>query len=379
MNVFFKNIGLIVAIRFEQLFRDLFDLSTLVSISIAGFTGYYFQSRYVYDMIESEAGARAISMLVCIGLTILVKNWLYRIDENEKLTRFFNMWVKSSLGLVGIIFGFWVDSQTSNSSIETKRVYDVANTVQAGIDQSAIAGLERQQDDLIAEREQWETREKATGYSYRGKKNEINRQLTQINLAIANQKEKAAESRGVADKLRVSTVQDVTGDSHKSYFGTFLLAIAIGLELVSSGRRVPMITPERAIDSIPYAVAPIQAYAPLPVKSEVNGPVNGFTVTEMRTTTHSHSVSVSWTVDADGWVSAMRDIAKEKQLGNGKGLPYKAAKLFGVNPKTVSDGIRQALAGNEIRIPAKLLKSVGEIGKVKSSKVISGIGKETVN
>lgn len=63
----------------------------------------------------------------------------------------------------------------------------------------------------------------------------------------------------------------------------------------------------------------------------------------------------SWTRDVDGWKIAMMFISDSVKNGKGRNLSAVVARHFDVNQGQVSRALRQALAGNRITIPCKLL------------------------
>lgn len=253
---FLQNIKLLTLIRLEQIYREYFDLNTLLGLAIAGCAGYFFQSKYVITMVADQNDAKIVAMLACVGLTILVKNLSFRIDENPRWAPSINRYVKTVFGGAIVLALLAFDSYTSNTAIENAGLEKTANTLESRIDPTKVGEYKANKKRLEGLFAYYEQREKEFNVSYRSKKNELADKIAAYDRMISETEKANQKTIAEANALRIATVSDGEERKTKSaYFGTSLLLLAFGIEWLSTGARHERRSAEAAIDRIPYSVS----------------------------------------------------------------------------------------------------------------------------
>lgn len=264
-----KNILTIAAVRTQRLVIDFFDIHTLLSFAIAFCAGYFFQSRFVNHLTNDMSAARWIATLSCIGLVVLTKDFLRRLDDNEKMGRWVNAWIKPVFGIGAVILIFFLDSKTSNMAIENTRAENLAIQIASNIDDSHIQDLKlskrMQQNQIVY----LDSLERTRGERYTTRKERSLNQIANLDVLIAQAESDRLKELRRADALRIATVQDTKTNSMKSmYYGTFLLLIAIAIEILSTGRRKPSAIYDIEFENLEPIVETKQPIALLPAHTE---------------------------------------------------------------------------------------------------------------
>lgn len=323
--------------RLVAFVRDFLDLQTSLSLLIAGSAGYCFQSRYISSAIDSDEAARWIAVFACLGLIVLFKDFLKRVREIHSYAKAL-AYMAPVIILAMIILIVIVDAATSNSAIEDKKVEDLASRIETRhIDMSQLTGWQNSRSYWQGQADYYKALEKSSGDSYKTRKDHAASQVAFYDRMIADVNNREHDQVKESDQLRKTTVVDESGSVKNAYLGTWLMLIALGLELASS------------------RIKPYQSG----IKPEVQDIANGIggqaaTLKESRTVHHEFSITI-WSKDADGFKSAMTALAKEISSGNGKGLMAQTAAYFGVLRGQISRAVEQAGNNERITVPKKLL------------------------
>lgn len=326
MENFLKNLAAFFGEKIEQFIYDFFDFPTLLSLTMAVIAGYYFQSRYVQNFVNSESAARLVAVFACITFAVVMKYTLLWIDDIKFLSKGAIGISKAVLGVAISIVAFYIESSTSNSSIEDRKTNLLADRIESKFDLGRIDGLKASKAKHEHQFAYFDSLEKATGKIFVTQKNKALAGISQYETMIAQaEADKIADARK-ADGLRMATVIDAGSNKmQNSYFGTFLLVLAIGVEIVAPTHR--------------------------------RSATSGITLTTTKTT-HSASLTV-WARDENGWRTAISALTREKNLGNGVGMLSLIAGHFHVNKGVVCRAVKLAQSGEPINVPKKLLQTNG--------------------
>ena len=269
MNALSKNISTIAAVRTQRFVIDFLEIHTLLSFAIAFCAGYFFQAKWVYNLIGDTTAARTIAAITCVGLTALVKYLMRCLDDNETLGPVIHKWIKPVFGIVAVVVIFWIDSKTSNMAIENSRADAVANQIASNADDSHIAELKRSktyQENQVAYFNQLEA---ATGKKYITKREIALKEIGRLDQLMSRAESDRRAAIGKANDLRMATVKDSSTDSLKDVrYGTFVLLIAIAIEVLAIGRRRPSRFYEIELENLSPLVEVRQPIALLPARTE---------------------------------------------------------------------------------------------------------------
>lgn len=81
-------------------------------------------------------------------------------------------------------------------------------------------------------------------------------------------------------------------------------------------------------------------------------PMSGITLSHSNGK-HTTSITV-WSQNREGWIKAIIELAKERNLGNGSGMLSEIAEHFQVNKGVVCRAVKLAQSGRPINVPKKL-------------------------
>lgn len=268
MKTLLKNLGIIAAVRTQRLIVDYFEIHTLLSFAIAFCAGYFFQAKFVSNLTNDIDAARWIATLSCIGLIVLTKDFLRRVDDNEKVSRKVNAWIKPTFGLVAVGFIFYFDSKTSNTAIENTRAEQVATQIASNVDDSHIAELRRSKRLQEAQIAYLDSLEAATGAKYTTRRGIALNAIGGIDVLIAKAESDRLTELRRADGLRIATVQTKDDTMKSVYYGTFLLLIAIAIEILATGHRKPSPIFEEELENLDPIIEARKPIALLPAHTE---------------------------------------------------------------------------------------------------------------
>lgn len=236
-----KNISSIAAVRTQRIVIDFLELHTLLSFAIAFCAGYFFQAKIVYFMTGDMASARIIAAISCIGLTAIAKYFMRSIDDNEKIAPWVHHWIKPAFGLFAIVFVFWIDSKTSNMAIENTHAENIAERISSNAAGSSEVNEWKRSKSYHEERISfYDAKEKETGKNYIKKREYHLAEISKLDAAIAQAEQDEQTRLNQANELLIATVKDSEdGSMKKINYGTFLLLIAFGIEILAVRQRKP--------------------------------------------------------------------------------------------------------------------------------------------
>lgn len=270
MNNLSKNISSIAAVRTQRFVVDFIEIHTLLSFAIAFCAGYFFQSKFVFALTNDMTAARIVAAFTCVGLTALAKYFMRCLDDNEKLGPWIHAWIKPAFGLAAVIFIFWVDSKTSNMAIENSRADDLAaqltqSTNSIGSHISELKRSKKYQEDQV---EYFKKLEAETGKRYIKKRENALAEIARLDQLISKAESSRQETIGKANDLRIATVKDIKTDSLKNVkYGTYVLLVAIAIEVLAVGRRKPSPIYEVELENLKPLIEATQPVALLPAQA----------------------------------------------------------------------------------------------------------------